>query len=97
MVFEVRRVWKGSWEKQYVLLLTAGRGGCPQGLEQDWFSTGESYIVFASQTVGGLRSMGCGLSQAPSSRTRKRLDEWQAQATRKQATVTAPDGYRISH
>ena len=83
LVFEVRRVWKGSLEKQYVLLQATGRGGCLEWLEQDTFSTGKSYIVFASERAGGLESMGCGLSRAPNSRTRKRLDDWQAQATRK--------------
>src|SRR5262245_32219854 len=60
VVFEVRRVWKGSLQKQYVLLQTASRSpSCPEWIEQDTFSTGRSYIVFASETTGGLESMGC--------------------------------------
>jgi hypothetical protein len=90
VVFTVSHVWKGKQQPEYVLLQTTARqhkvvidghetvAGCPMWIEQDTFEAGRPYIVFASGQPGKLESMGCGLSQAPTPATRRRLDEWSA-------------------
>ena len=96
VVFNVRRVWKGAQQPRYVLLqaterthdivLPCGLRGvesCPVWVEADTFDVGKSYIVFADGAPDSLESMGCGVSQRPSRSTRRRLDAWKAQASRR--------------
>lgn len=96
VVFRVRRVWKGAVQPQYVLLQTTERThdfispeglrgvqGCPSWTEEDTFYERKSYIVFAAGPVERLESLGCGVSRRPSANTRRRLDAWTAQASRR--------------
>ena len=88
VVFSVLRVWKGGQSSERVLLQDTTRThwefsnwefkvvGCPQWSEQDTFSKGVTYIVFANGSPKGLRSAGCGLSSPATVVARKRLEDW---------------------
>lgn len=106
VVFKVSRVWKGETLSEYVLLQSTERtheividghpgiAGCPMWVEQDTFYAGRPYIVFASGEPGKLESMGCGLSRAPSKRTRTRLDAWLANKAQRSRGATQHEPYR---